>query len=237
MHVLFGNVVSPYDVVEKRGADVLRLWVLNSDYAEDTRIGEEILDGQQDVYRRFRNTLRYLLGVLSGYDGCEVAYEDLPELERLMLHQLHELDGVMRESIAQYNYKTFITALHNFCTNDLSSFYFDIRKDCIYCDDVSSSKRKACLYVMNQLFLCLVHWLAPVISFTAEEAWKEYCALGILGDSCGGDCWSIHMRDFVPVDGEWFNAGLYDKWTTSSNTYKTIKSSTAFMFCFLFVFI
>ncbi len=129
MHVLFGNVVSPYDVVEKRGADVLRLWVLNSDYAEDTRIGEEILDGQQDVYRRFRNTLRYLLGVLSGYDGGEVAYEDLPELERLMLHHLHELDGVMRESIAQYNYKTFITALHNFCTNkEIRSYANDIAK-------------------------------------------------------------------------------------------------------------
>ncbi len=219
-----GNTVSPHDVMEKRGADVLRLWVLNSDYAEDTRIGDEILDGQQDVYRRFRNTLRYLLGVLSGYDGSDVVYDDLPELERLMLHQLHELDGVMRESIAQYNYKTFITALHNFCTNDLSSFYFDIRKDCIYCDGASSSKRKACLYVMNQLFLCLVHWLAPVISFTAEEAWKEYCALGILGDACGDDCWSIHMRDFVTVDCEWFNAGLYDKWSLIRDIRSTMYS-------------
>lgn len=212
-----GNVISPYDVIEKRGADVLRLWCVNSDYTEDMRIGDEILDGQQDVYRKFRNTLRYLLGVLNGYDGTAVTYDDLPELERLMLHHLSTLDSVMKEAISNYDFKPFITALHNFCANDLSAFYFDIRKDSIYCDPIDSSKRNACLYTMNQLFLCICHWLAPILSFTAEEAWQAY--------TLNTEKSSIHTQLFPTVPFNWYHDGLFEKWCVIRDIRKVINAS------------
>lgn len=210
-----GNVVSPDDVTKKMGADILRLWALNSDYSEDLRIGDEILKQQQDVYRRFRNTLRYLLGVLSDYDESEeVSYDDLPELEKSVLHQLFELNDLMEKSIRSYNFQQFYTALHTFCANDLSAFYFDIRKDCIYCDDKSDMKRRACLTVMNEIFLCVSHWLAPVLSFTSEEAWWSY--------PLNREKTSIHTELFPEIPSIWKNSKIDEKWNKIKEVRKTI---------------
>ena len=210
-----GNVVPPESVIKKFGTDVLRLWCLNSDYSEDMRIGDEILTRQMDVYRRFRNSLRYMLGVLSDYDGQDVSYDALPELEKLMLHKLYELSENMKKNIANYEIQHFCTALHNFCTNDLSSFYFDIRKDCLYCDAKDSTKRNACLYVMNQIFLCICHWLAPIISFTADEAWNNYKF----------NNGNIHCNDFPIIPDLWENEALLEKWKEIRSIRKIITSA------------
>lgn len=200
-----GNVISPDEVINKYGADVLRLWCLNSDYSEDLRIGDEILKRQMDVYRRLRNTLRYLLGVLSEYNpNNKVDYKDLPELEKSMLHKLHSLNELMVKCIRNYEFQPFYTQLHTFCANDLSSFYFDIRKDCIYCDKETDHKRKSCLTVINEIFICLTHWLAPLLSFTAEEAWLSY--------SLNEDKTSIHMNEFPKIPDVWKDDELDHKW-------------------------
>ena len=130
-----GNITAPQAVCDQYGADILRLWVVGTDYTEDQRIGPEILKHQAEAYRRLRNTLRYLLGSLDGYSAAEkVAYADMPELERWVLHRLAELDAVMRQAVDDFDFHTIATELHNFCAVDLSAFYFDIRKDAIYCD-------------------------------------------------------------------------------------------------------
>lgn len=210
-----GNVISPDDVTSKLGADILRLWCLNSDYSEDMRIGDEILKRQQDVYRRFRNTLRYLLGVLSDFDpNCEGVYSDLPELEKFILLKLYKLNALLRKSIFNFEFQVFYSELHNFCSNELSAFYFDIRKDSIYCDSKSEKRRKASLYVMNQIFICLVHWLAPVLSFTAEEAWLAY--------PFNSEKNSIHLELFPEISEEWNNNAIEAKWKFVQNIRKTI---------------
>ena len=210
-----GNVISPDDVTSKLGADILRLWCLNSDYSEDMRIGDEILKRQQDVYRRFRNTLRYLLGVLSDFDpNCEEVYSDLPELEKFILLKLYKLNALLRKSIFNFEFQVFYSELHNFCSNELSAFYFDIRKDSIYCDSKSEKRRKASLYVMNQIFICLVHWLAPVLSFTAEEAWLAY--------PFNSEKNSIHLELFPEISEEWNNNAIEAKWKFVQNIRKTI---------------
>ena len=210
-----GNVISPDDVTSKLGADILRLWCLNSDYSEDMRIGDEILKRQQDVYRRFRNTLRYLLGVLSDFDpNCEEVYSDLPELEKFILLKLYKLNALLRKSIFNFEFQVFYSELHNFCSNELSAFYFDIRKDSIYCDSKSEKRRKASLYVMNQIFICLVHWLAPVLSFTAEEAWLAY--------PFNSEKNSIHLELFPEISEEWNNTAIEAKWKFVQNIRKTI---------------
>lgn len=210
-----GNVISPEDVTSKLGADILRLWCLNSDYSEDMRIGDEILKRQQDVYRRFRNTLRYLLGVLSDYDpNCYVDYSELPELEKFILLKLYNLDKLLRKSIYNFNFQIFYSELHNFCSNELSAFYFDIRKDSIYCDSKNDYRRKASLYVMNQIFVCLTHWLAPVLSFTAEEAWLTY--------PFNPEKNSIHLNLFPKMQEEWNNSEIDKKWKFVQSIRKTI---------------
>ena len=167
-----GNVIAPQDIMKQSGADILRLWVVASDYAEDLRIGPEILKHMGDAYRRLRNTLRYLLGALAGFTPEEaVAPQDMPELERWVLHRLAELDQLVRRSIAEYDFHGLFTALHNFCAVDLSAFYFDIRKDRLYCDGFDDPQRRAPRTVLDRTFDCLVRWLAPILCFTAEEAW------------------------------------------------------------------
>ncbi len=199
-----GNVVSPQDVVEKLGADILRLWVAASDYSEDLRIGPEILKHQTDVYRRLRNTLRYLLGNLSGFDNAERAsLGQMPEFERWVLHRLHELDGLMRRSLGDFDFHTFFTALHAFCAVDLSAFYFDVRKDCLYCDRPDSGRRRAARTVLHETFNCLTAWLAPVLCFTAEEAW-----LAQGGEGAG----SVHLRLYPEIPAEWRDEPLAAKW-------------------------
>ena len=210
-----GNVVAPDDVTTKLGADILRLWCLNSDYSEDMRIGDEILKRQQDVYRRFRNTLRYLLGVISDYDPKKnVSRETLPELEQFMLSRLYDLDRLLRESLKKFDFQAFYSELHNFCSNELSAFYFDIRKDAIYCDRKDNSKRLACLTVMNEIFVCLTHWLAPLLSFTAEEAWLAY---GLNTKKS-----SIHLELFPEIPSDWQNEELEKKWEMVQSLRKTV---------------
>jgi isoleucyl-tRNA synthetase len=201
-----GNTVAPQDVVAKSGADILRLWVVASDYSEDLRIGPEILKYQADAYRRLRNTLRYLLGGLAGFTAAEkVAPEAMPELERWVLHRLAELDALVRERTEAYDFHTIFTHLHNFCAVDLSAFYFDVRKDILYCDAPSSSRRRAVRTVMDLVFDALARWFAPVLCFTAEEAW-----LSRHGD---GAETSVHLVTYPEIPAGWRDAALAQKWT------------------------
>jgi len=168
-----GNTVTPQDVIKENGADILRIWVANSDYYDDLRIGKEILQRQVDHYRRLRNTFRYLLGALDGFSDDErIAVADMPSLDRWVLHRLTEVDATIRKAIAGHDYHQVFTSLHHFCNSDLSAFYFDIRKDTLYCADPASVERRACRTVMDEVFNCLVPWLAPILCFTAEEAWQ-----------------------------------------------------------------
>jgi isoleucyl-tRNA synthetase len=200
-----GNTVAPQDVVAKSGADILRLWVVASDFTEDLRIGPEILKYQADAYRRLRNTLRYLLGSLAGFGEAErVAPATMPELERWVLHRLIELDQLVRRSAENYDFHTMFTALHNFCAVDLSAFYFDIRKDALYCDAPASPRRRAVRTVMDRVFDCLVRWLAPVLCFTAEEAW-----LARHGD---GEESSVHLQTYADLPALWRDDALGEKW-------------------------
>jgi isoleucyl-tRNA synthetase len=171
-----GNTIDPLKVMETNGADIIRLWALSVDYTEDHRIGDEILKGVADQYRKLRNTIRYLLGALDGFERDSpsegtVPVEQMPELERYMLHLTAELDRVLRQAVADFDFNTYVRALTDFCNDDLSAFYFDIRKDSLYCDAPSSAKRRAYRTVLDTLFHALVRWLAPVLVFTSEEVW------------------------------------------------------------------
>jgi len=200
-----GNVVAPQDVIKQSGADILRLWVVASDYTEDLSLGPEILKHLSDAYRRLRNTLRYLLGALAGFSvGERVEPGQMPELERWVLHRLAELDGVVRAAIADYDFHALFTALHNFCAVDLSAFYFDIRKDRLYCDDPADPKRRATRTVMDTTFDSLVRWLAPILCFTAEEAW-----LARHGDAPGR---SVHLELFPQTPAAWRDQALGARW-------------------------
>lgn len=167
-----GNVIAPEEIIKTYGADLLRLWVASIDYSEDVRIGQDILKQLEDLYRRFRNTLRYLLGALVGFEANEVvAYEELPDLEKYILHRLRELQDLMETTSNSYDFAGFYSALHTFCSSDLSAFYFDIRKDSLYCDSADSLVRRSVRTVMDIVFTSITRWLAPVLSFTAEEAY------------------------------------------------------------------
>ena len=158
-----GNITSPQEVVEKNGADILRLWVVGSDYSEDLRIGPDIVRHHTDIYRRLRNTLRFLLGNLAGFDETErLPVADMPELDRWVLHRLSELDGKVRQACVDYEFHPLFTELHTFCSVDLSAFYFDIRKDALYCERDDSIKRRAVRTVLDEVFSCLTAWLCPV---------------------------------------------------------------------------
>ncbi len=204
-----GNVIAPQDVMRQSGADILRLWVVASDYAEDLRIGPEILKHMGEAYRRLRNTLRYLLGALAGFSAEETVPPvefpgAMPELERWVLHRLSELDQIVRTAIDAYDFHTMFTALHNFCAVDLSALYFDIRKDRLYCDGIDDAKRRATRTVLDRTFDCLVRWLAPILCFTAEEAW-----LARHGDVSGR---SVHLELFPVVPSAWHDPALGARW-------------------------
>jgi isoleucyl-tRNA synthetase len=199
-----GNTTAPQEVVDKFGADILRLWVVASDYSEDLRIGPDIISHQADTYRRLRNTLRYLLGSLDGFDEAErVDVSQMPELERWVLHRLFKLDKSLHAAAEGYDFHRFYTELHNFCTVDLSAFYFDVRKDSLYCDSAATPSRRAARTVLDHLFHCLTAWLAPVLSFTAEEAWL---------DRFPSEDDSIHLRTFPDIPADWEDAGLAGRW-------------------------
>ena len=167
-----GNTISPLDVMRDNGADIIRLWSLSVDYTEDHRIGPEILKGVADQYRKLRNTFRYMLGALADFDEAErLPVAEMPELEQYMLALLGQLDATLRRAVDDYDFNTYVRALSDFCNEDLSAFYFDIRKDCLYCDAPSDPRRRAYRSVLDTLFHALVRYAAPVLVYTAEEVW------------------------------------------------------------------
>jgi isoleucyl-tRNA synthetase len=198
-----GNVTAPQEVNDKYGADILRLWVMNSDTSEDLRIGPEILKQQAELYRRLRNTLRWILGSLDGFTDAEKLPEpEFPELEQLILHRLWELNAQIEKAVATHDWTGVYPAIHHFCSTDLSAFYFDIRKDTLYCDRPDNKKRRACRSLLNILLNCLTTWLAPALPFTAEETWM----------SRYGDAASVHLALFPEIPDTWRNDGLQVKW-------------------------
>jgi isoleucyl-tRNA synthetase len=177
---------------------------MNSDTSEDLRIGPEILKQQAELYRRLRNTLRWILGSLDGFDDAErLPEQKFPELERLILHRLAELDALVRNAVASHDWAGVYPAIHHFCATDLSAFYFDIRKDSLYCDRPDAQKRRASRSLLDILHRCLTAWLAPALPFTAEEA---YCARH-------GDEASVHLTLFPEIPSHWRNGALAEKWT------------------------
>jgi isoleucyl-tRNA synthetase len=172
-----GNTVDPLKVMETYGADIIRLWALSVDFTEDHRIGDEILGGVADQYRKLRNTFRYLLGGLDGFSDSEkIGVEAMPELEKYVLHLTAELDKTLRQAVADFDFNTYVRALTDFCNEDLSAFYFDIRKDVLYCEvnaetGTQTDRRRANRTVLDILFHALVRWLSPVLVFTTEEVW------------------------------------------------------------------
>jgi isoleucyl-tRNA synthetase len=201
-----GNTLSPQELMKTSGADILRLWVASSDYSSDIRFGPAILQGTAESYRKLRNTLRWMLGMLAHYDADAketAAAKDMPELERLMLHRLAELDGIIREAYAEYDYKRVVAVLSQFMNTDLSAFYVDIRKDALYCEPYSSKKRLAALETIEQIFRCTCVWLAPLVCFTAEEAWLARYA---------SEDGSVHLQLFPKVAEAWRNEALAEKW-------------------------
>jgi isoleucyl-tRNA synthetase len=198
-----GNVIAPEKVADEMGIEILRLWVVASDFRQDVRIGKEILKYQQDTYRRFRNTLRYLLGGLSGYVHARdmVPVNEMPALEQWVLHRLCTLDREIRDAIDGYNLQEWFSILHNFCSVEISAFYFDTRKDVLYCDSENDIKRRAMRTVFHHLFECISTWLSPVLCFTADEAWKERF----------GETESVHLQKFPDIPAAWLNVDLEDK--------------------------
>jgi len=209
-----GNTIEPQAVIKQSGADILRLWVAACDYTDDQRIGPEILKNTVETYRKLRNTIRWMLGTLHHFKpGEKVARDEMPELERLMLHQLAEQDAIVRKAYAEFDYKTVVATLSAFMNSELSAFYFDIRKDTLYCDPPSSLARKAALSTIDILCDAILKWLAPVLSFTCDEAWAMYRP--------GGSA-SVHLLIF-PENLEAFrDDALATKWETIRNVRRVV---------------
>jgi isoleucyl-tRNA synthetase len=192
-------------VIEDSGADILRLWVAAADYSDDLRIGPEILKTFVETYRKLRNTMRWMLGTLAHYDASKkIAYKDMPELERLMLHRLSELAPVIKKAYETYDYRKVITELSAFLNTELSAFYFDIRKDTLYCDPQSSVARLSSLECIEQIFRAVTLWLAPILVFTGEEAWLSRYK----------DAESVHLETFPHIPSEWKDDALAARWAT-----------------------
>ena len=199
-----GNSVDPLKVIQQSGAEIIRLWTVSCDYSEDQRIGPEIIKANTDAYRKIRNCYRFLLGNLDGFEAAEkLPIADMPELERYMMHRLSELDQIVRENYNHFDFRKIYQAVFNFMTIDLSAFYFDIRKDALYCDAETSIERRACRSFLDVAFDCLTTWMAPVLSFTTEEVWQTRQARP---DS------SIHLQQFPDIPSDWQNAELAKKW-------------------------
>ena len=198
-----GNVISPLEIADEMGAEILRLWVVSCDYTDDLKFGKNILKYQQDIYRRYRNTIRYLLGALSDFDSeKEILYDNLPILEKWILYKLAEIQKLFVDCVEQVDFQNFYSALHSFCNNDLSAFYFDIRKDTLYCDDRNGNTRLSALMVMNHVFLYLIKWLSPVLPVTTEEAFEIYkTTIGI--DQHNTE--SIHLSVIDSCNKDWDN--------------------------------
>ena len=209
-----GNVVDPLKVISQSGADIIRLWVMSSDYTEDLRIGQEIIKTNTESYRKLRNTLRFLLGNLDNFDTKDaVPFAEMPELERFILHKLYETDATIRAAYNSYDFRRVYQSLFNFMTFDLSSLYFDIRKDTLYCDPLSSQTRRACQSTLDQVFNCLTAWLAPILAFTMEEVWQSRYP---------DENDSVHLRQFPDIPSEWKDDGLADRWNQIRNVRRAV---------------
>jgi isoleucyl-tRNA synthetase len=194
-----GNVVDPLKIIGESGADILRLWVASTDYFEDVRIGKEVLATTGDAYRKLRNTFRYLLGALDGFDeGERVAAGEMPELERYVLHLLAELDAELKSATEAFEFNRYARALTDFCNEDLSAFFFDIRKDVLYCDAPASATRRAYRTALDTLFHALVRYAAPILCFTAEEVWQTRFP----------DADSVHLLEWPEIDSGWNDVHL-----------------------------
>ena len=212
-----GNTIAPEQVIKQYGADILRLWVAQADYTADLRIGPEILKNTADSYRRLRNTMRFILGNLNDFSEAEkVAPEQMPELERWVLHRLAELDQVVRNGYVKYDFQGVFQQLFQFCTVDLSSVYFDIRKDVLYCDGEDSLERRSARTVLDMLFRRLTTWLAPMLCFTMEDVWLERMT---------GEGESVHLQDFPETPAEWFNAELSAKWAAIRRVRRVVTAA------------
>lgn len=211
-----GNVVTLDDVVKNWGADIFRIWVASSDYTQDLKLGLNILKQLEDVYRKLRNTLRYMLGALSGYnpETDKVEYADLPDLEKWALHKLAALENQLDQCIEKYDINRYFMLLYVFCSSDLSSFFFDIRKDCLYCDAENDPKRRAYRFVVYTLFQHVVKRLAPVMVYTAEEAWLSFNHDG-----------SVHLEEFSRVNSAWLNQKLYEKFEKIKAIRKSVTTA------------
>ena len=207
-----GNVISPEDILKNYGADILRVWASASDYAEDLRIDKNILIQHAESYRKIRNTFRFMLGNLK--DNFEkqnfqkIKLNEFDELEQFILHKLFSINQSVDENLKNYNFHKMYKDLLNFCTLDLSSFYFDIRKDVLYCDSINSKKRKNCIIVLNIILESLLKWFAPILVFTTEEIYS-------LVNKNNSE--SIHENNFVKIPAQWKNEKLNEKW---SNLFK-----------------
>ncbi|ETI65055.1 isoleucyl-tRNA synthase [Sphingobium sp. C100] len=208
-----GNVVDPLKIMSESGADILRVWVASTDYFDDVRIGKEVLAGSSDAYRKLRNTFRYMLGALSDYDEETeaVSYAEMPELERYMLHRLAQLDAELKSVVDKaagsenwLEFSRYTRAIFDFANSDLSAFFFDIRKDCLYCDAKGDPKRRAYRTLLDTLFHALVRYVAPIIPFTAEEVWQSRFP---------SDEDSVHFLEWPEIDHHWINRHLDEKWT------------------------
>jgi isoleucyl-tRNA synthetase len=198
-----GNVTDPLAIIRDNGADILRLWVASTDYFEDVRIGKEVLSTTSDAYRKLRNSFRYLLGALDGFgDDERVAPSDMPELERWVLHRLATLDKELRRAAQDFDFNRYTRALMIFVNEDLSAFFFDIRKDSLYCDAASSPKRRAYRTVLDTVFHALVRWLSPILVFTTEEAWGTRYP----------DAGSVHLLEWPEIDEGWADEALSRRW-------------------------
>jgi isoleucyl-tRNA synthetase len=209
-----GNTISPLDLMRDYGADILRLWALSVDFTEDHRIGKEILAGVGDQYRKLRNSFRYLLGALDGFSEEErLPVSEMPELERYMLALTAELDARLRKAVSDYDFNDYVRALTDFCNEELSAFFFDIRKDSLYCDAPEDPKRRAYRSVLDTLFHALVRWAAPVLVFTAEEVWATRYP----------DAQSVHLLEWPLIDTEWReDAALEAKWAELRQLRETV---------------
>ena len=202
-----GNIIAPEDILKKYGADILRAWVAASDYAEDLRLDYSILEQHAESYRKIRNTFRFLLGNLrdqkTNFDPNSKEIDNWPELERFMLHQIFVLNRKFMEYFKEYNFHKLYRELLNFCSLDLSAFYFDIRKDTLYCDDIESPQRQACTDLLNLVLDMLLKWFAPILSFTTEEIFQI---------TNRGKNSSIHLETFPNIPSTWENEKLFQKW-------------------------
>ena len=201
-----GNVISPDNILKNYGADILRSWVASSDYAEDLRIDKNILLQHAESYRKIRNTFRFILGnIKDNFEKKEfdsVKIKDFDELEQYILNKIFDLDAHVKSNLKTYNFHKLYKELLNFCALDLSSFYFDIRKDVLYCDSINSKKRKNCVIVLNIILECLLKWLAPILVFTTDEIYSFVSK----------DKKNIHELALAKIPNNWQNQGLNDRW-------------------------